>query len=173
MDIACCVSVIPRPTITYVSSHFWEVGLVSGHSSYLGSQHLYGGKILTSASITNKKTQVKSKANVVQIELKPDGKKLKVEDKLYESLSSNDVVEVIGMYKPTDKKSSSNYWFAEIKKQLLKSDAGIISRADLSSEGRQLVDGVWVKAKDTAKQEEGIINPSETFIKNVKNKIKC
>ncbi len=99
-----------------------------------------------------KLNSVGSKANVIELGLSKKNKPT-VKHSNVESLSANDVVEVIGMYKPTDKKSSSNYWFAEIKKQLLKSDAGIISRADLSSEGRQLVDGVWVKVKKDVKQE--------------------
>jgi predicted DNA-binding protein len=102
--------------------------------------------------IANKVTQVKSAANVVQIALKPDGKKLKVTDKQWESLSKNDTVEIIGKYQVPEKQNSQSRHYHNILKGVLKSDANVVTQMDLSESGRELIDGVWVKQiKDEGK----------------------
>ena len=82
--------------------------------------------------IINRKTQVKSKANVAKMEpyteTTIDGKvkyKIKVSDKLWNSLSSKDTVEIIGEYK-SDELNSRTYWYNEILKELNKTGATII-----------------------------------------------
>lgn len=82
--------------------------------------------------IINRETQVKSKANVAKMEpyteTTIDGKvkfKIKVSDKLWNSLSSKDTVEIIGEYK-SDNLNSQTYWYNEILKELNKSGAIVI-----------------------------------------------
>lgn len=82
--------------------------------------------------IINRETQVQSKANVAKMEpyteTTIDGKvkfKIKVSDKLWNSLSSKDTVEIIGEYK-SDKLNSQTYWYNEILKELNKTGATII-----------------------------------------------
>lgn len=123
------------------------------------TQKEFGGKLNPKTNyvfnlddIANKKTQVESAANIAQIAEK-EGGKLRVTDKLWGTLSSNDVVEVIGNYKVPEKASSQKWHFENIRRQILNSDAGIVSRADLSKEGRELVDGVWVKSKKAEVKE--------------------
>jgi hypothetical protein len=115
------------------------------------TQEEFGGKLDSASNyvfnlndIVNSKTQVESKANIAQISKKPDGK-LKVSNKLWGSLSGNDVVEIIGNYKVPEKINSQLWHYNNILDKLVKSDAGIVTDQDLSSEGRQLIDGVWVK----------------------------
>ena len=74
--------------------------------------------------IANGETQVKSKANIAQISSVKN--KLKLTDKQWASLSSNDVVEVIGEYKVPEKQNSQSWHYNNIMSQLMKSGATVI-----------------------------------------------
>ena len=78
--------------------------------------------------IANGETQVKSKANIAQINtVRSNGKyKLKLTDKQWASLSSNDTVEVIGEYKVPEKQNSQSWHYNNIMSQLMKSGATVI-----------------------------------------------
>jgi hypothetical protein len=144
------------------------------------TQKEFGGKLSPKTDyvfnlndIANRKTQVKSKANIAQMEpYMVEGKeKIRVTDKLWDSLSSNDTVEIIGDYTPAGKDSKS-WHYNNIMNKLLESDAWIITKDDLSSNGRQLVDGVWVKPKSTkkvvkepTKQQDGKMTANEIINK--------
>jgi len=97
------------------------------------------------SDIANKKTQVESKANIAQISEKSDGK-LKVDNKLWDLLSANDTVEIIGEYSESKKKDSQSWHYNNITNKLANSDAKIVTKIDLTKFGRELVNGVWVKS---------------------------
>ena len=107
--------------------------------------------------IAKGETQVQSKANIAQIST---GEYTRLADKLWDSLSSKDVVAVIGDYKVPEKADSKSKAYSKILKGILKSNANILdgklSKEQLENSGRVLVDGVWTKAE--AKVESGTLS---------------
>lgn len=96
--------------------------------------------------IINRETQVQSKANVAKMEpyteTTIDGKvkfKIKVSDKLWNSLSSKDTVEIIGEYK-SDKLNSQTYWYNEILAELNKTGATIIVNGKVVKQSKVEID---------------------------------
>lgn len=112
--------------------------------------------------IAKGETQIQSKANIAQIST---GEYIKLADKLWDSLSSKDVVAIIGDYKVPEKADSKSKAYSKILKGILKSNAnildGTLSKEQLENSGRVLVDGVWTKAE--AKVESDAL--SEELIK--------
>lgn len=106
-----------------------------------------------------------SKANLAQFKLLND--KLKVSDKLWNTLTSKDTVQVIGnletikeALKEQDHGKSAKWHLDNIMKELGKTDANILTESKDS-------------IKTEVKQEIAIIVPTETFQKNVNRKIEC
>ena len=126
--------------------------------------------------IVNRTSTVESKANLAQVskstEMAKDGiPKLKVDDNLVKSLSSKDVVQIIGTNTARttiankEINSSQKFYYDELIRGILKSDAGIVVTGmdeQLENSGRILVDGVWMKeTKAEAKVEEGTLSEEQ------------
>lgn len=117
--------------------------------------------VLNLNDLNRSKPEIKSKANIAQMNW--DGEKLRVQDKLWDSLSSNDTVEIIGNVKLDNLNRSQKIQFGRVKNGIINSDANIVNNKNVSKEimeesGRELVDGVWVKPKTKpaeTKVEEG------------------
>ena len=106
-----------------------------------------------------------SKANLAQFKLLND--KLKVSDKLWNTLTNKDIVQVIGdletikeSLKDVGHGKSAKWHLDNIMKELGKTDANILTESKDS-------------IKTEVKQEVAIIVPTETFEQNVNRKIEC
>ena len=106
--------------------------------------------VFNTNDIIKGETQIKSKANIAQIST---DKWVKTTDPMWGSLSSKDIVAIIGEYTLPEKADSKSRAYNKVIVGILKSNAGILDgkldKKLLERSGRQLINGVWVK---TAKE---------------------